>query len=123
VPPTGDIPSDSETEQHLSNCLDIVQLLVENAPRVLLDELEPELLGLDAPFQFYPWLTILLDELSAKIRLDDVQGKISGLLALMTLSQHNMSRAISLRHSPSTMLRVIATGRLEHCIIFSIIVH
>jgi serine/threonine-protein kinase ATR len=120
VPPTGDIPPGSDTEQHLSNCLDIVQLLVENAPRALLDELEPELLGLDVPFPFYAWLTTLLVELSAKVRLANVEGKISGLLALMALSQHNMSRSSSLRHSLSTMFRVIVTGRLEQCIIFSI---
>lgn len=108
----GQLPGD-ETERRLLDCLDIVQLLVENSLRgVDGGDIDAEIPGQDTPLPFHLWLIIALIDLGAKVRLDDVEAKIKGLLVMISRSQHDMFRApLFPRNSVSTILSAIANGR------------
>lgn len=108
----GQLPGD-ETEKRLLDCLDIVQLLIENSLRGLDGgAIDTDIPGQDAPLPFHLWLIIELIDLGVKVRLDGVEAKIKGLLVMITRSQHDMFRApLFPRNSVSTILGAIATGR------------
>lgn len=108
----GQLPGD-ETERRILDCLDIVQLLVENSLRGLDGgDFDTEIPGQDAPLPFHLWLIIELIDLGVKVRLNGVEAKIKGLLVMITRSQHDMFRApLFPRSSVSSILSAIATGR------------
>lgn len=108
----GQLPAD-ETEGRLLDCLDILQLLVENSLRGLDGgDIDAEIPGQDTPLPFHLWLIIELIDLGIKVRLNGVEAKIKGLLVMITRSQHDMFRApLFPRNSVSTILSAIATGR------------
>lgn len=108
----GQLPGD-ETERRLLDCLDIVQLLVENALRGLDGgAIDTEIPGQDVPLPFHLWLLIELIDLGVKVRLDRVDAKIKGLLVMITRSQHDMFRApLFPRNSVSTILSAMAIGK------------
>lgn len=102
-----------ETERRLVDCLDIVQLLVENSLRGLDGgDIDADIPGQDTPLPFHLWLIIELIDLDVKVRLDGVEAKIKAILVMITRSQHDMFRApLFPRNSVSTILSSVAKGR------------
>ncbi|GAM33244.1 ATR checkpoint kinase [Talaromyces pinophilus] len=106
----GQLPGD-ETESRLLDCLDIVQLLVENSLRGLDGgDIDAEIPGQDTPLPFHLWLIIELVDLGVRVRLNGVESKIKGILVMITRSQHDMVRApLFPRNSVSTILNAVTT--------------
>lgn len=103
----------TETEKHLLDYLNIVQLLIEGSFRVLSGDLDAQASTQDAPpLPFYIWLITELISLGTKVRLEAVEAKIKALFIMITRCQHDMLRSLFFpRHSVSTILDAIATGR------------
>ncbi|KAL4956177.1 hypothetical protein BDW69DRAFT_181790 [Aspergillus filifer] len=97
-----------DLDSQLSDCLDIIQTVVEKAPQTLTEVPDPEIFGEKAYAPLYVWLAIQLFHLFSA-RSNGVLEKLTGIFTAIIYAQYRYARPWTTSLAVPAFLRACAT--------------
>ncbi|RAL13613.1 protein kinase MEC1 [Aspergillus homomorphus CBS 101889] len=102
-----------DLQTQLSDCLDIIQTIIEKAPLALVAVADPEILGNDESVPLYSWLLVRLLQLASSCEIDRLSGKVNNILSSIASVPHKHARIFPSFLRISSFLRVCTMDLLR----------
>ncbi|KAL5332264.1 hypothetical protein BJX70DRAFT_393110 [Aspergillus crustosus] len=102
-------PDNADLDGHISDCLDIIQTIIEKAPQTLMEVPDPDILREKAHAPLYAWVVVRLLHLTCTWSGGSIDGKITSILSSIVAAQYKHTRLWSTCHTIPIFLRSCAT--------------
>lgn len=111
ISPAGN-PPDSDLEEQVLDCLDIIRASIDKAPQALWAPSDPLILAEDTNAPLFAWLILRLIQIANTWTSERVQEKISSIWTSLAYIQLKQTRSLPSSYAVAAFLRACTSGLL-----------